>query len=90
MVGVYRDPIELMDGPSNMKNGLCWYQKGTNNKLNYDLINHLVVDFKIIFALASMIYNANLNAYTLHQGKRNFSTNLLRMLWYFHYTYDRG
>ena len=24
----YRDPIDLMDHPSNMEIGLCWYQKG--------------------------------------------------------------
>ena len=33
----YRDPIDLMDCPSNMKIGLCWYHKRTNNKWTYDL-----------------------------------------------------
>lgn len=36
---VYRDPIESMDSPSNMAIGYCWYQKGTNKKLIYALIN---------------------------------------------------
>ena len=30
--GEYRDPIDLIDCPSNMEIFLCWYQKGTNNK----------------------------------------------------------
>jgi hypothetical protein len=24
----YRDPFDLMDRPSNVEIGLCWYQKG--------------------------------------------------------------
>jgi hypothetical protein len=24
----YRDPLALLDHPSNMDIGLCWYQKG--------------------------------------------------------------
>ena len=28
----YRGPTDLMDHLSNMKIGLCWYQKGINNK----------------------------------------------------------
>ena len=28
----HRGPIELMYHPSNMKIGLCWYQKGPDNK----------------------------------------------------------
>ena len=41
----YRDPINLMDLSSNMEIGLiCWYEKGTNNKWTYNLIDHLMVD----------------------------------------------
>ena len=33
----YRDHVNLMYHPSNMGIGLCWCQKGTNNKWCYDL-----------------------------------------------------
>ena len=42
----YRDPIDLMDGPSNMESGLCWYREGTNNKWISDLMDHLMVDLE--------------------------------------------
>ena len=48
----YRDPIGLMDRPSNMDIGLCWYQKGTNNKWTYNLTIHLMIDLETIIALA--------------------------------------
>ena len=35
-----RDPIELMDHPSNKEIGLCWYKKRTKNKWTYDLTDH--------------------------------------------------
>ena len=50
----YRDPIDLMDRSSNVKIGLCWYQKGANNKWTYDLTDHLMLDLEIIIALATM------------------------------------
>ena len=40
----YGEPIDLMDHPSKMEIGLCWYQKGTNNMWIYDLIDQLMVD----------------------------------------------
>ena len=42
----YRDPIDLMDCPSNMEIGLFWNQKGPNNNWTYDLIDHLMVDLE--------------------------------------------
>ena len=62
----YKDPIVLMDHSSNMEIGLCWYQKGTNNKWIYDLTNPLMVDLDTIIALAFMTYIVDLNAYELH------------------------
>jgi hypothetical protein len=64
----YRDPIDLMDRPSNMEIGSCWYLKETNNKWTYNLTNHLMVDLETIVALASMTYIVDLDAYELHQG----------------------
>lgn len=69
---------------------LCWYQKGTNNKSIYDLINHLMVDIVTIIALACIIYIAYLNAYELQSGMKKSSTTLLMDPRVLHYTYDRG
>ena len=44
----YRDSIESMDRPSNMEIDFCWYQKGPNNELIYDLINHFMANLKTI------------------------------------------
>ena len=41
-----RDLINLMDCPSNMRIGVCWYQKGTNNKWTYKLTYHFMVDLE--------------------------------------------
>jgi hypothetical protein len=40
----YRDPVDLMDHPPNMKIGLCWYHKG-QQQVTYDLINQLTRNF---------------------------------------------
>ena len=45
-----------------MEIGLCWYQKGTNNKWTYDLMDHLVVDLYTLIVVASKIYIIDLNA----------------------------
>ena len=73
----YMDPIDLMDCPSTMEIGSCWYQKGANNKWTYGLADHLMVDFIIIIALASITYLVDLNVYELLQGIRKSSTTLL-------------
>ena len=39
----YRDRIDLINQPSNMEIDLCWYWKRTNNKLTYDLTDHLMI-----------------------------------------------
>ena len=67
-MGGYRDPIDLMDCPSNMKISLCCYKKGTNNKWTQNLIAHLMVYLDRKIALVSMTYIINLNAYKLHMG----------------------
>ena len=38
----YRDSSDLMDRPSNMEIGLCWYQIRTNNKWTYDHTKNLM------------------------------------------------
>ena len=65
-----RNPIDLMDHPSNMQIGLCCYQKGPNDKRTCDHIDHLMVDLGITSALASMTCIANLYAYESRQGGR--------------------
>ena len=39
----YKGPFDLTYHPSNMKVGLCWYQKRTNNKWAYNLVDHLIL-----------------------------------------------
>ena len=66
IVGWSRDPIDLMDHPSNMEIGLCWYKKETNNKWTYDLMDHLMVDLETIIASTFITCIVNLGAYELH------------------------
>ena len=73
----YRDPIDLMDHPSNMRIGLCWYKKGTTNKWTYDLTNFLIINLETITTLASMTYIVHFDAYELHLGDEKPSTALL-------------
>ena len=73
----YRDPIDLMVRPSNMESGLYWYQKRTNNKLTYNLTDHLMVDLETIIGLGVMTYFANLDAYELHPGNENFFNDFI-------------
>ena len=60
-----------------MEIGLWWYQKGTNNKWNYYRIDHLMKDLKTIFALASMTYIVDLDAYELHPRDEKVSNNFI-------------
>jgi hypothetical protein len=67
----YTDPIDLMDRPSNMEIGLCWYRKGTNNKWTYNDIDHLMRNLETMIAIASMTYIIGVidwDAYELHPG----------------------
>ena len=64
----YRDPVDLMDLPSNMKIGLCWYRKGIDNKWTYNLPVHLMAYLETIIAIASMTCIIELHAYELHLG----------------------
>ena len=50
---------------------LCWYHKGTDNKWTYDLVNHYMVDFDTIIALAFMTYVTYLNACESHPEDEN-------------------
>ena len=54
IIGWNIDAIDLMDHPSNVEIGLCWYQKMANNKWTYELTDHLMVDLETIIALATI------------------------------------
>ena len=60
-----------------MEIGLCWYQKGINDKWPYDYMDHLMLDSKTIFAIASMTHVINLNAYELHLGDEKVFNNFI-------------
>jgi hypothetical protein len=51
----YRQPIDLLDQPSNMEIRLYWYQNETRSMWTYDFMNHLMVELETIIALAIMI-----------------------------------
>ena len=55
---------------------LCWCHKGTDNKWTYDLVNHLMVDFDTIIALAFMTYVTYLNACESHPEDENSFNDL--------------
>ena len=67
----YRDPIDFKDHSSNMEIDLYWFKQGTYIKWSYDLMDHLMVDSKLIMALALMTYIIDLGAYELHPGDKN-------------------
>ena len=71
----YRDPIKLIDHPSNMEIGLCFYKKGANNKWVSDLMDHSMVDSYTIITLASMTYIVDLDTYVLHMGDEKVFNN---------------
>ena len=77
------DLIGLMDRPSNIEIGLCWYKKRTNNKWTYNLPYHLMVDLKTIIALASMTYILDVYAYELHPRDEKSSMTLLMNVRFF-------
>jgi hypothetical protein len=66
----YRDPVDLMDHPSNMEIGLSWFQKGTNNKWTHDLMDHLMANLETKIAIC-MTCIADLDANELHPGDKN-------------------
>jgi hypothetical protein len=53
----YRDPIDLLDHPNNVEVDLCWYQKFTGLKWNYDLTDYIMVELDPVIALANLMYD---------------------------------
>ena len=79
-----------MDRPSNMMIVLCCYEEETNNKWTYDLMDHLMVNFKTIMTLAFRPYIIGLDASEPHAGDEKIFIDLLMNPRVLHYTYDRG
>lgn len=50
-----REPLDLLDQPSHIKIGLCWYQKNHGLLWTYDLTNHIMIDLESIIALATIV-----------------------------------
>lgn len=44
----YRNPIDLLDRPSNLEVGFNWYQQVHGKEYSYNLIDHNMVNVKII------------------------------------------
>ena len=51
-------PIGLLDQPSNMEIGLCWYENKNGSMSTYDLTDHIMVELETIIALTTMTYIA--------------------------------
>ena len=81
----YKDPIYLMDHPSNMQIGLCWYQKGQQQ---VDLQSYR--SFETMIALASMTYIIDFDAYKLHMGDEKVFNDFIMNDRVLHFTHDRG
>lgn len=62
----YRELIDLLERPSHMEIGLCWYQKDHGSLWTYDLTYHIMVDLEIIIALATITFVVGINLYELH------------------------
>ena len=69
--------IDLMNHPSNMEIGLCWYLKGTKNMWTYNLVDPLMIDIETIFTLVFLTYNIDLDAYELHLGVEKIFNNFI-------------
>ena len=64
--------------------GLCWYQKGPNNKWGYNHTDHVMVDLEILAAiLAFMIYIAYIDAYKVDSGDEEVFNNFTDKYWCF-------
>ena len=63
----YRQPIDLLEWPSNIELRVCWYQNKNGPMWTYALTYHLMLEETII-ALASMTYVVELNLYELFNG----------------------
>ena len=52
----YREPVDLLDQPSHMEIGLCWYQKNHGSPWTYDLTDHIIVGLETLIALATITF----------------------------------
>ena len=48
----YREPINLLDQPSHMEIGICWYQ----NDHGSPLTDHIMIDLETIIAQAIITF----------------------------------
>ena len=55
----YREPVALLDQPSHMEIGLCWYQKDHGSLWTRDLIYHVMIDLETKIALATITFTSN-------------------------------
>ena len=62
----YTEPNDLLDQPSHMQIGLCWYQKDHESLWTYDLTDHIMVDLETIIALATITFIVESNLYEVH------------------------
>ena len=63
----HQESIDLLNWPSNMEVGLCWYQNKNGSMWTYDLTYHMMLELETIIALAIMTYIIETNMYALHR-----------------------
>ena len=61
-----QQPIDLLDQPSNLDIGFCWYQNRNESMWTYDLTDHLMIELETIIALNTMTYIVETNLYESH------------------------
>ena len=58
--------IDLLNRPSNMEIGYCWYQNKNGSMWTCDMTNHAMVELDTIIALATTTSIIETNLYELH------------------------
>ena len=62
----YRQPIDLLDQPPNLKIGLYHYQIKNESMWTHDLTNCLMIKLETIIALTIVTYVVEANLHELH------------------------
>ena len=73
----YSEPFDLLDRPSHMEIGYCWYQKSNGSVWTHDLTNHIIGDLETIIALATLTFVVYKNLYELHPTDEQVFNDLI-------------
>jgi hypothetical protein len=68
----YKDPIDLLDRPNNVKVGLCWYQKSEGLKWSYDITDHIMVELDMVITLANLTFDVETDTQVMRKSLTTF------------------